>query len=754
VRRRGSGRAPEGGARLPLVFGLAAAVLLAAARPVSAAQPQFWKLEGAQDFLDGETEGLSVDSEGRVRLAPATRALPDTDAPYVWCLARDGKGRLYAGTGNDGKVFRMDEGGATAVFDAAELEVHAIAIGPDGRVYAATSPDGKVYAIDAAGKAETFFDPGDKYVWALAFDRAGRLLVATGSEGRIHRVDKDGKAEVLLVSSETHITALAVDPSGNVYAGSSPGGILYRIDPAGKVFVLHDSAYREVKSLDVGPDGSLYAAVIDGKEKEEPARPPTVVPPAPTPTFDVSVTITESFAIVPPGVPAPAASPRPAEPARAAGGSRSAVLRLLPSGEVDTLWSSAEETPHALIRVDDGLLVGTGNKGKIYRVRDDQTWSMIAALPAQQVTALFRGPGGATLLATSNPGKVFELAASPGAGGTFTSKVKDTDTVSSWGRLRWEAALPAGAGVQVRTRSGNTSTPDSTWSDWSAPYSHKEGDPITSQSARFLQVQAALTGKDGSSPVLDSISAAYLQRNLRPQIQSVTVHPPGEVFQKPLSITGEMEILGLEPGQGPEPPPGSASQRASMPAPMTYSRRLYQKGIQTFSWKADDPNDDTLAYDVYYRAADDTRFRILRKGLNDAVVAWDTSTVPNGRYVIRVTATDSPSNPGGLALTADKESNAFDVDNTPPTVTAVVETRSALRVRAVARDDSSLIRKAEYSVDGGPWQDVYPTDGINDEREETYEVALPDLAPPGPHVVVVRATDLLGNVATARVDVP
>jgi WD40 repeat protein len=754
VTRPGSGGPAEGGARLRVVVVLAAAVLATAARPAQAAQPQFWKIEGAQDFLDGDTEGLSVDSEGRVRLAPAMRAMPDTDAPYVWCLARDGKGRLYAGTGNDGKVFRMEDDRAVALFDAAELEVHALAVGPDGRLYAGTSPDGKVYAIDAAGKSETFYDPGDKYIWALAFDHESRLLVGTGSEGRIHRVDKQGKAEVLLASSETHITALAVDPSGNVYAGSSPGGILYRIDPAGKVFVLHDSAYREVKSLDVGPDGSLYAAVVDGKEKEESVRPPAVLPVVPTPPADASVTITESFANVPPGVPTPAPSPRPMEPPRPSGGSKSAVLRLLPSGEVDTLWSSAEETPHALVRVDDGLLVGTGNKGKIYRLRDDRTWSMIAALPAQQVTALFRGPGGSTFLATSNPGKVYELAASPGASGTFTSKVRDTDTVSSWGRLRWEAALPAGAEVQVRTRSGNTGTPDSTWSDWSGPYAHKEGDPITSQAARFLQVKAQLTGKDASSPVLDSISAAYLQRNLRPQVQSVTVHPPGEVFQKPLSITGETEILGLEPGQGPEPPPGSASQRAAMPPATSYSRKLYQKGIQTFSWKADDPNGDTLAYDVYYRSADDSRFRILRKALTDAVVAWDTTTVPNGRYVIRVTATDSPSNPEGLALSADKESTVFEVDNTPPTVTALVERGRPTRVRAAARDDSSLIRKAEYSVDGGPWQDVYPTDGINDEREESYEIALPDLAPPGPHVVVVRATDLLGNVATARVDVP
>ena len=750
---RPGGRPFPAGASLRVCAALALA-LLAAAAVARAAQPQFWKIEGAQDFLDGDTEGLSVDSEGRVRLAPATRTLPDTDAPYVWCLATGAKGTLYAGTGNDGKVFRMDEGRAVTLFDAAELEVHALAVGPDGRLYAGTSPEGKVYAIDAAGKAETFYDPGDKYIWALAFDAAGNLLVATGSEGRIHRVDRAGKGVILLTSSETHITALAQDASGNVYAGSSPGGILYRIDRAGKVFVLHDSAYREVKSLDMGKDGSLYAAVIDGKDREEPVRPPTLAPPVPTSTGEASVTVTESFTIVPPGVPAPAPSPRPADAMRPSGGSKGAVLRILPSGEVDTLWSSADEAPHSLVRVEDGLLVGTGNKGKIYRVRDDRTWSMTATLPAQQVTALHRGPGGAVLLGTSNPGKVFELAASAGARGTFTSKVKDTETVSSWGRLRWEATLPPGAQVEVRTRSGNTGTPDSTWSDWSVPYARQQGDPVASEAARFLQVKVLLLGRDGASPVLDSVSAAYLQRNLRPQVQTITVHPPGEVFQKPLSITGDTEILGLDPGQSPDPRPGAASARMSLPPATTYSRKLYQKGIQTFSWKAEDPNGDTLAYDVYYRSAGDSRFRVLRKGLTDAVLAWDTTTVPNGRYVIRVTATDAPSNPEGLALSGDKESSVFEVDNTPPTVTAVVERGSVPHVRVVARDDSSIIRKAEYSVDGGPWQDIHPTDGINDEMEETYEITLADLVPPGPHVVVVRAMDLLGNVASARVDVP
>jgi hypothetical protein len=725
--------------------------LLLAAGAARAAQPQFWRLEGARDFLEGTTEGLSVDSEGRVRLAPVTRALYDPEVPFVWCLARDAKGTFYAGTGNDGKVFKIEGGKGSLFFDAAELEVHALAVGPDGRLYVGTSPDGKIYAVDAAGKAQTFYDPTDKYIWALAFDAAGNLLVATGADGKIHRVDRQGKGQILFTSAETHITALALDGGGNIYAGSAPSGILYRIDPAGKVFVLHDSPYREVKALDLGKDGSLYAAVVDGKEREEP-RAPMPLPPAPpgvVPTAEV--TVTENFAVIAPqaGGPAPMPTPRPAEPSRG-GAPKGAILRVLPSGEVDTLWSSTDETPHALLVTADGVLLGTGNKGKIYRIHNDRTWAMLSSFPADQVTSLFRGPADSVAVATSNPGKVHVLEPAAGARGSFVSKVKDTDTVSSWGQIRWEAAAPSGAQVEVQTRSGNTASPDSTWSDWSAAHVRPTGEPIASERARFLQVKATLMGKNGASPVLDSITSAYLQRNLRPQIASITVHPPGEVFQKPLSISGETEILGLDSGP-PSERPGAAS-RGPAPPVTSYSRKLYQRGIQTFSWKGEDPNGDSLVYEVSYRRVNDTRWRLLRKGLTDAVLAWDTTTVPNGRYVIRVTATDSPSNPESLALSSDKESDPFDVDNTPPTVSLILVPPST--VRAVVRDDSSLVRKAEYSVDGGRWQEVHPVDGINDEMEETYEIAVGNLGSPGPHVVVVRGTDLLGNASTARIEVP
>src|SRR5687767_2522078 len=628
-----------------VVGGLAA---LCVATVASAAQPQFWKIEGARDFLDGDTEGLSVDSEGRVRLAPVAKALHDPEAPSVWALARDTQGRIYAATGNEGRVFRVEGAGTGAtVYDAPELEVHALALAPDGRLYAGSSPDGKVYLLDRAGKGTTFFDPEAKYIWALALDKQGRLLVATGSEGKVHRVDAAGKAEVILSGLEGHITSLATDGAGNVYAGSSPGGVLYRIDPAGKVFVLHDSPFREVKALQVAADGSLYAAVIDGRDRDEGRAPSLPAAPAPQPatppTGGGEVTVTESFSLGPPP-PSSSPSPRPSEAARSSA-RKGAVLRVLATGEIETLWSSTDEMPHSLAAEPGGVLVGTGSKGHLYRIHDDRTWTMLASFPAEQITSLLRSPEGALYLATSNPGRIHTVGAAPASAGQFVSKVKDTETVSTWGRVRWEGVTPAGTRIEVMSRSGNTGTPDATWTEWSKAYVRPEGEPVASERARFLQLKVALAGGGGQTPVLDTVTAAYLQRNLRPQIQTVTVHPPGEIFQKPISITGDTEILGLEAPLPADPRPPSASAARANVAPATaYSRKMYQKGIQTFSWKADDPNSDTLVYEVHYRKVGDSRFRLLSKNVSEPVLAWDTATVPNGRYVIRVTGTDSPSN--------------------------------------------------------------------------------------------------------------
>jgi outer membrane protein assembly factor BamB len=731
----------------------AVAFLAAVGSAAQGAGPQFWRLEGARAFLDGEIEGLSVDSDGRLRLGVSPRPLFDPEAPNAWCVARDSRGVLYLGTGNDGRVLRLDGTTGSVLFRAEELEVHAVAVGPDGRVYAATSPDGAVYAIDAAGKATRFFDPAEKYIWALAFGPAGALYVATGGEGRVYRVTPDGKSEVALTSTETHILALHVDDRGRVYAGSSPEGIVYRIDAPGRVFVLLDSSYREIKALDVGSDGSVYAAAIDGRTTDTSRPPaPAAAPPAGGAANVVAeVTVSESYSLVPPAGGPPVALGAASPDAAAAAPPKGALLRIRPSGESDTLWSSPDDVPHSAVVTSAGVLVGTGNKGKVYRVGDDGRWSLLATLPAEQVTALAPLPGGGAALATSNPAHVFALDGTLAAEGTFVSKVKDTDTVSSWGRVSWEGTVPPGTEVRLQTRAGNTATPDTTWTEWSPPVTRAGGEAARSERARFLQLRVTLAGKGGATPILDAVAAAYLQRNLPPVVKSITVHPAGEVFQKPISVSGEPEILGLQADPRSE---RAAAQRppAGSPPAISFSRKLYQHGLRTFSWQAEDPNDDTLLYDVQYRAMGDERWQVLRTELDEPVFAWDTATVPNGRYSVRVVASDSPGNPPALALTGSKDSASFQVDNAPPAIAASLDPRG--RIRVTVRDDASPVGKLELSIDAGRWQEVQPVDGIADSIEETYDIALPPAKGSAPRIVVLRASDLLGNVATARVDVP
>ncbi len=728
--------------------GIAAIALLALglATALRAAAPQFWRIEGARAFLEGELEGVEVDSDGRLRLGAAPRPLFDPEAPNAWCVARDARGVLYVGTGNEGRVVRIEGARGSVLFDAEELGVHAIAVGPDGRVYAATSPDGAVWAIDAAGKATRFFDPAEKYVWALAFDASGALYVATGGEGRIYRVQKDGSAATLLASTETHILSLAVARDGRVYAGSAPEGLVYRLSASSRPFVIVDSPFREIKALAVGPDGSVYAAAIDGRAPETTPRPAAAPAQAPAGQVTAEVTVAESFALATAagaaGVPL-AAGPLPEAPPKGA------LLRIHPSGDVDTLWSSPDDVPYSAAWLEGGVLVGTGGRAKVYRVGDDRRWALIATLPAEQVTGIVASLPGAAALVTANPARVLALESGPATRGSFVSRVKDASSLAAWGRLTWEGEAPAGTAVRIETRAGNTATPDATWTEWAEA---ARAGLATSEKARFLQLRLVLLGASGTTPTVEAVSAAYLQRNLAPIIRSISVHPPGEAFQKPITASGEPEVLGLDVDPQSERA-AAARPPAGTPPAISFSRKLSQRGLRTFSWQAEDQNGDALLFAVHYRSQGEDAWRLLRAGLVEPVFAWDTATVPSGRYLLRVTASDAPANPRALALSGSKDTGSFEVDNAPPRIKAVADPATPGLIRVTVQDDASPLRRLELSVDAGPWEDIHPEDGIADATSESYRVEIPMAGGlPGRRIVVLRASDLLGNVATARVD--
>jgi hypothetical protein len=749
VRRQTRGRP---GARIS-VAGL---ILAAAVAALHASSPRFFRATSRADFLKGDVQDLSVDNRGQLVLGPAAELIYDTAAPFLWSVIPGADGSLFVGTGNEGRVIRIDAQGKGASFvDTAELEVHALAPAPDGGLFVGTSPDGKIYKVDRNGTATTFFEPGEKYIWALAVDARGNLYAATGEKGVIYKIAPDGKGARFYQAKATHAIALALDRTGNLLVGTGSPGRVLRVDADGKAFVLLDSPFQEIRALRFDDRGMLYVAALSGRpgggspprsDSDRPAAEPSGAPVASVSTEITSVAIVDT----------PGGSSGPASPRPDLRSPRGAIYRIAPDGLWDQLWESRDDAPYDLIFDAEGrLIVGTGNKGKIYRLEGDPLQpTLLVGASAQQVTSLYKDSRGRLYYATANPGKLFRLSQNRATQGTYESEPRDAQAVATWGAISWRGTTPAGSRIEIHTRSGNTETPDDTWSPWSSYYTSQEGSPIASPKARFLQWRVVLTTSGSDTPVLTSVTAAYLQRNLRPQVRSITVHPPGIVFQKPFT-TGDPEIAGFDNQTTPERVLSSAAMSAqgSSGSP-ALGRRTYQKGLQTLIWRGEDENDDELTYEIRYRREGETSWKVLRRDVTEPILVWDTTTVPNGTYFVKIVASDAQSNPPGTALTGEMESVAFTIDNTPPEIAvqgARVEGGKTL-VTFEVKDDDSPIQRVEYSQDGLAWHPAFPRDGIADSKSEQYDVTIDGGL--GPRGLSIRASDVMNNVATIHVDAP
>jgi sugar lactone lactonase YvrE len=713
------------------------------------ATPGFWQAATQADFLRGDVDNLSIDEHGRLMLGPDVRRIHDAGVPFVWTMLSGPDGAQYLGSGNDGKVMRVDRDGKGSLFyDSPEMEVHALAPAPDGGLFVGTSPDGRIYRVDARGQATPFFDPDDKYIWSLAVDGKGMVYAGTGDTGTVYRITPDGKGTAFFKSKTSHAITLAFGADGQLLVGTGAPGRVFRVDDQGKGFLLLDTPYQEVRALRLDAKGVLYVAAQSGRPSggSDVASPFTPEPTAPTPVPSVSTEIT-SMTIIEAPISGQSSTPSGGQSDRR--GPTGAVYRVLPDGLWDLLWDSRDDSPYDLAVEGDGsLVVATGGHGKLFRLAGDPMRpTLLTRVPAQQATMLHR-TGDRTLVTTANPGLLLAVSSGRSEKGSYESDVKDARMVATWGTLSWRASTPAGTDVELQTRSGNTRTPDEAWSAWSTPYTNADGSPITSPKARYLQWRAVLTGTKGATPVLTSVSAAYLQRNVRPLVASVTVHPPGVVFQKPFS-TGEAEIAGFD--EEPLEKRLAADRTANAAQGNSLGRRTYQKGLQTFVWKAEDENGDELTYEVFYRREGETTWKLLKGGLTDSILVWDTASAPNGTYVMKVVASDHVSNPSATALRGERESGSFDIDNTPPTVSLSPSRREGANIVVPfeVRDADSPITRVEYSLDAQRWQSAFSQDSILDARQEQFLLRL-DAALAG-RTLVVRATDAMNNVGTGEI---
>jgi len=696
---------------------------------IRASEPAIWSINTRAEVLKGDARGVSINQNGTISLAPKLTEVFNTEQSYVWSSAVDANGSVFLGTGSDGKIFKVDAGGrGTLFYDTNELNVSALAIGKSGELFAGTSPDGKVYRISANGNAEVFFEPKEKYIWSLAVLNDGSLSVGTGENGKIYRVrTANAKPETSLLfdTSETHIISLTTDKQGNLYAGTDSNGLVLRFSPDGKPFALLDSSLREIHQIAVGGDGSVYALTLgDSASASKQASVPTA-------------TTENTNALVEANNP-----PQPEQPPKSRYDlttAKAAVYRILPDGGSDIIWNSSNVTPFSIAANSNGngVLLGTSDKGRIYSISNDGQETLLLQSNEGQIST-FLARGNQIFATSSNQGKLYRFGAEMVAEGSYESSVLNAKASADWGRIWWRSS----GNIVLQTRSGNTEKPDETWSDWSANYTDAKGAQIASPKAKFLQWRAILRG----STVLNEVNVSYLPRNIAPEVLSIQILPTnvGLLSNPPLQIDPNIENSGIDPIVFGLPP------ATNIPP-----RRVYQRGARALLWTAEDRNGDRLEYDVYYREAAENNFKLLRSNLRDNFFTIDGSALADGRYIFKIVAKDSPSNPISQVLSGEKTSEPVDIDNAAPTISAVGTPRivgDRARVVFEAVDAASFLQKAEYSVNGSDWQTVYADDGISDSPRERYTLEIP-IINAGEYTVSLRVFDVNGNVGSARVSV-
>jgi hypothetical protein len=386
-----------------------------------------------------------------------------------------------------------------------------------------------------------------------------------------------------------------------------------------------------------------------------------------------------------------------------------------------------------------GVLIGTSDKGRVYSVTDSGRDTLLLQTTEGQVSSLM-SRGSDVFAASSNQGKLVRFGGAAVKDGSYESPVRDAKLVSSWGRIWWRGSGP----IELQTRSGNSERPDTTWSDWSSNYTDANGSQIASPKARFIQWRAVLRvgNRAGGDAKLEDVSLAYLPRNVAPEVLAINILPPGMALQQQIQIQVDpnIEASGLDPslfGMVVQAPP----------------RRLFQRSARSLQWQAEDRNGDTLEYAVYYRALNETAFRLLKDHIRETFYTVDGASLADGRYVFRVVVSDAPDNPAGFALSAERVSEAVDIDNSPPVVRSVGQLQSSGdRVRGIfeVEDATGRIKRADVSIDGSPWREIFPDDGIADSSKERYSVDLA-ASGAGEHTISLRAFDNSNNVGNISV---
>lgn len=698
--------------------------------PVQAVKPQKWELIRIEQYLQGKFEGISVSYEGELFLSQREETLQGPGEEFYLSMVRTKNNLIYLGTGHSGRVYRIgSDGKAEIYYQMPEMDVNALVWDGVETLYAATSPNGKIYKITGEREGSVFFDPDERYIWDLEYLGDGALLAAVGETGGIYSINNLGEGNLILKAKENHILCLERTSSGDLYAGSGGKGRLYRLSRNHTPSILFESPFEEIRSLAFDNEGNIFAAA-GGKVSLPPAQSTT----APPVKADAQVAIT----VTPQGS-------APAEPSEGGDKQPSTLFKINSAGVAKKLWSSNEDIIYSLFWDErtQRVIFGTGNRGRIFAVDQNEKASLLLQKESEQVFVL-KSFEGRTYALSNNPPALSVMYSDQRYKGEYLSQVFDAGLLSSWGRIEWTAEMPEGTTLQVLTRSGNSNQPSQTWSNWSPPYQRGTGEQILNPAARYLQFKILFETDSGrTTPRLNKISLFFLQTNVAPEIMSFELLPVNVVFIEP--PVQDDKIWGLDAGANAQ-----ANAKTDVNA-MVMAKKTERKGYQTMVWQATDENDDGLLYTLAIRKRGEEPWRILKDGVTGRIFSFETLTLPDGEYEMKLEAVDSPSNPEGRELKAEKISRVFVIDNSLPLIRNFQAQRSGsrLNLKFVAADSFSRIEEVQYLVRPGEWSVIFPEDGICDSKQESFDVGI-TLPPDFDDMVTVKVVDEHGNIGVQR----
>ncbi|MBN2209136.1 MAG: hypothetical protein JW759_07555 [Candidatus Coatesbacteria bacterium] len=715
--------------------------LLLAAVPAHATFPAEFKTEGKCQFDGCELDGVTLTDEGKIILSVELEKTADLAALQVWALAADKSGAFYAGTGDEGKLYVLRQGAEPKVlYDSEEQQVHSVLVDNKDRLYIGTGPSGIVLTIDrASGSATKLFETGEKYIWALASGPEGEIYAGTGPNGKVFKITGPGRGEAILELGAPNITALSYDVPGKRLLVGTSSGVVYSFTGSGKPKAHLEAKGMEIRTILVDGAELFVLAMASGKGAPIPmAEPPSASEPPDVSSMPEALQAAMSAAMSKRN----SSSPTAKAEGRASTPSvvKSAVYRIHSDGRVERTFTT-ENGSLFCMDWQDGNLLAFGyreKEGVVVRMNKNGDADLLRAMEGAKFISACRIPGGGLALGTSEAARVFQLRPTQmQLEGSLVSEIQDASSRARWGKVSWDATDESGAEVCLFTRSGDASKVDESWSDWAGPLKDKNGSECLSPEAQYIQYKAVLSkSKSASSPSLEKVVIPYIQINVPPSVDQITIHDAGEDLSSIIRSAKE---------------PGLAAKYENLKLLDRFSDVDKAHLLRAITWQASDYNGDDLDYSVFLKPRDGV-WQPLTAETELTFAVIDTSVLADGEYLVKVSACDGLSNPASDKLCSEEESDKFVVDNTAPVVKFASVKRlsdGSFQISGKITDEMSNVAAAAFAVDLGRFNVMRPQDGILDSKEEEFEIKTPVLDAGG-HFVAIRVEDACGNITVAR----